>query len=100
MPEREDTRRHKTGRRPNLRLDHCRVSEPDDSNASGYVVTIEGVNLRRAISPPTITIGGQLVRDLHFAPDGRSVTGMIDSRPASERLVVDYGFARAVLNPE
>jgi hypothetical protein len=77
------------------------VQEPVDSaGTSGYAVTIDGVNLHRANSPPTITIGGQHVRDLHFAPDGRSVTGTVDSRPADARVVVDYGFARAVLEAE
>lgn len=94
-----DSRRHKDGRAGWIRLDRCTVDERPDDAAGGYPVTIEGVNLRRAISPPRVTIGGQPVRAMRFAPDGRSITGVVDEPPADERLVVDYGFTRAEMGP-
>ena len=97
MSEEPDDRRHKFGRRPWVRLDDYVVKKTSDSSER-YEVKITGVNLRSAISPPTITVGGQQLRDVRFAPDGRSVTGMVQKIPEVEEVVVDYGFMRAELN--
>lgn len=93
-----DSRHHKDGRSGWLRLDRCTVDEKPDKTRNGYPVTIEGVNLRAAISPPTVTIGGQRVHELHFAPDGRSITGLIKEPPEDRQVIVDYGFARGELS--
>ena len=98
MSDLPEKRKHKTGKRPWVRLDSCTVDEPR-KDCSGYRVKIEGVNLRRAISPATVTVGGQLLREMEFASDGRSITGVLAKAPEDERVVVDYGFARAELSP-
>jgi hypothetical protein len=101
VPEGGDSRKRKHGRRPWLRLDRWTV-EPmaEQAGPDRYRVRIEGVNLRGAVSPPRITVGGQLLRALRFEPDGRAVTGEIDQPPEHRRVIVDYGFARAELDDE
>lgn len=95
----EDQRHHKSGRRPWLRVDGV-VVDKRSTKTGGYRVKIEGVNIRGAISPPTITVGGQHVTEMQFAPDGRSMTGVIHDLPANEYVVVDYGFAKTVYDPK
>jgi len=95
--QRNDTRRHKHGPTGWLRLDQCSVDSKSGEKGRGYPVTIEGVNLRGAISPPAVTVGGRRVHNLEFAPDGRTIRGVVDEPPESEHVVVDYGFARAEL---
>lgn len=81
--------------KPWLRLDRVRIEELKDGK--GWVVIIEGVNLRSAVSPPAITVGSKPLEQVRFAPDGRSIRGIVPYRPSDLRVVVDYGFARAEL---
>ena len=60
----------------------------------GWAVTVRGANLRLAIVPPDVTVGGQRVRDLRARRDGRLLRGVIDARPHGDHIVVDYGFMR------
>lgn len=63
----------------------------------GYAVVIEGFNLYGAISPPKVTVGGIPLEHPEFYPNGRFIRGKLSRKPQSDRVVVDYGFARAEL---
>lgn len=91
-----DNRRVKKGRRPWIRIDACTVA--CNKNAAPYPVKIEGFNLRPGISPPIVTVGGQPLRELEFALDGRSIKGVLTDVPKGTRCIIDYGIAVAELD--
>jgi hypothetical protein len=81
------------GRKPGIRIDDVTIREMPEYRGC-YQVRISGHNLRMAISPPRIEVGGVPLEDLTFDKDGRAVSGTLACKPESERVVVDYGFAR------
>ena len=88
--EREDPM---AGRRPWIRVDGADL-RPDPDREGHYDVRIRGHNLRMAISPPRIEIGGVALRDLSFAEDGTAIRGTLARKPENDQVIVDYGFAR------
>ncbi len=80
------------GRRPELRAKRGTLTPA--VGPRGYLVHVEGVGLSPALSPPTVTVGGQAVTKLRFGPDGTTLDGFVAANPRDDRLVVDYGFAR------
>jgi hypothetical protein len=78
-------------RRPQVRIDRCTIQVLD----RGYAAIIEGFNLRQAISPPQVTVGMVPADSLVYARDGKQLRAILKKKPASDRVVVDYGFARA-----
>jgi hypothetical protein len=80
------------GRRPWIRVDDARIEE-DTERSGRYRVTISGHNLKMAISPPRIQVGGVDLRDVTFDPGGKQVTGTLPEKPESDEVTVDYGFA-------
>jgi len=79
-------------RKPGIRLDRCSVKSL--GRRAGYQVAIEGFNLHMAIAPPHVTVGGVVLQQLEFQPDGRVIRGVLARKPRSRRVAVDYGFAR------
>jgi hypothetical protein len=80
------------GRRPWIRLDAARIEE-DTEHPGYYRVTISGHNLKMAISPPRILVGGVELTDVRFDPGGKQITGTLAKKPESDEVTVDYGFA-------
>jgi hypothetical protein len=87
-----DTTDEHAERGPWIRLDDVHLSEQEDG--TGYEVVIEGVNLRSAVVPPRVTVGGLPLEEQSVSPDGRSIRGQLRKKPDSLHVVVDYGFAR------
>ena len=83
------------GRRPWIRVDSADLRE-DPKRAGAYEVRIRGHNLRMAISPPRIEIGGVPLRRLSFDEDGTEIRGALEQKPENEHVIVDFGFARDV----
>ena len=81
------------GRRPWIRVDGARIDK-DPDRSGRYRVTISGNNLKMAIAPPRIVVGGVQLRDVAFDPAGKQITGTLARKPKSDEVVVDYGFAR------
>ena len=80
-------------RKPQVRIDRCTVRKLEGDR--GYEATIEGFNLRQAISPPQVIVGGVPAEALTFEPDGKQLRVRLKREPGDDRVVVDYGFARA-----
>jgi hypothetical protein len=80
------------GRRPWIRLDGATIAERPD-RAGAFQVRITGHNLKMAISPPRILIGGVELTSLSFDPEGKAITGTLSKKPESDQVTVDYGFA-------
>lgn len=102
MPSKEPDEPTPTDDRPHrgpwIRLDDLELTEREDGR--GYDVVIEGINLRSAVVPPQVTVGGTALEDVSVAPDGRTITGRLTDEPADRHVVVDYGFARDELADE
>lgn len=81
------------GRRPWIRLDEAQIEE-DPERSGQYRVTISGHNLKMAISPPRISVGGVELENLSFDPGGKHITGTLPKKPESDEVTVDYGFAK------
>lgn len=101
-PERRpDGRRHKHGRAGWIRVDGVEIQEGRTRRGErAYSVRIRGVNLRGAISPPRVEVGGQVLEEMSFAPDGRTLSGIVRDKPVAEHVVVDYGSVRAELRED
>lgn len=84
-------------REPRIRIDGVEISAVDGGRR--YAVVIFGFNLHAAISPPRVTVGGLDLEAMTFSPDGRTIGGILPSPPGNQRVVVDFGFARAELDP-
>lgn len=80
------------GRRPWIRVDGAQLGEAA-TPAGAYRVRISGHNLKMAISPPRILVGGVELTDLEFDPDGKHIAGTMSQEPDSDEVHVDYGFA-------
>lgn len=80
-------------RRPQVRIDRCTIQALD--RGEGYAAIIEGFNLRQAISPPRVTVGGVPADSLSYARDGKQLRVLLKQKPDGDRVEVDYGFARA-----
>jgi hypothetical protein len=65
------------GRRPWIRVEGADLTA-DPKHEGGYEVRIRGHNLRMAISPPRIEIGGVALRHLSFADDGTAIRGTLE----------------------
>jgi hypothetical protein len=89
-PQRDDPM---AGRRPWIRVDSADLKE-DPRHEGAYEVRIRGHNLRMAISPPRIEIGGVPLRHLSFDDDGTEIRGILEQKPENEQVIVDFGFAR------
>ncbi len=76
-----------------VRIDHCTIQELE--SGKGFEAIIRGFNLRQAISPPQVTVGGVPADSLRFSRDGKQLRVMLKRKPRSSRVAVDYGFARA-----
>lgn len=87
----EERRKLLTARAPTVRIDRC-VVQQDEKGV--YRVEIEGFGLRPAISPPSVTVGGQELEEWTWEPGGKRVSGILRGRPADDRVVVDLGYAR------
>src|SRR5215813_5487202 len=81
--------------RPRIYVHATQVQETADGK--GYAIRIEGNNLHAAIVPPKVTVGGEIVADLKFSGDGRSISGTVGKKPRDSHTIVDYGFARGEL---
>lgn len=80
------------GRRPWIRVDSADLRE-DPKREGAYEVRIRGHNLRMAISPPRIEIGGVSLRHLSFDRDGTEIRGTLEQKPENDRVIVDFGYA-------
>lgn len=80
------------GRRPWIRLDDAQIVE-DRERSGEFQVTISGHNLKMAISPPRVSVGGIELEHLSFEPGGKQITGVLRNKPGSDEVIVDYGFA-------
>jgi hypothetical protein len=94
----QERRKRAASRATALRVDRCEVSRSADK--ATYKVVIDGFNLHPAIAPPRVTVGSVRVEGLRFQPDGRRIEGVLKERPRPGPVVVDYRFARAVLERE
>ena len=81
------------GRRPWIRVDDARITEAKGGPQGRWDVTISGHNLKMAVSPPRITVGGVPLMRPVFEPSGKLITGTLTEEPATDEVVVDYGFA-------
>jgi hypothetical protein len=82
-------------RAPIVRIDRCYVKPVSNKKKRSYDATIEGYNLHQAISPPSVTVGGVMLKNIRFQDDGTAIRGTLSKRPRDRMVVVDYGFARA-----
>jgi len=80
------------GRGPWIRVDNAQIVEIPKL-PGGYRVSISGHNLKMAISPPRILVGGVELENLEFNPNGKQITGTLSEKPESGEVTVDYGFA-------
>jgi hypothetical protein len=93
VPDTDERSDPMAGRRPWIRVDSADLRE-DPKQAGAYEVRIRGHNLRMAISPPRIEIGGVALRYLSFDPDGTEIRGTLERKPESDQVIVDFGYAR------
>ena len=80
------------GRLPRIRVDDAHVAQ-DPDREGGFRVSISGHNLKMAISPPMIRVGGVELTDLKIDPGGKQITGTLTRKPESDQVTVDFGFA-------
>jgi len=80
------------GRRPWIRLDGAEVAKATEGDYP-IAVTIHGHNLKMAISPPRIEIGGVPLENISFEDGGKTIRGILSRMPEDDRVLVDYGFA-------
>lgn len=92
-PERERGDDPMVGRRAWIRVDHAKIMD-DEQYEGRYQVQITGHNLKMAISPPRIEVGGVPLENISFEGEGKIITGTLVRQPEDNRVVVDYGFAR------
>lgn len=88
-----DRQQRIAARGPQVRIDRCTIQALD--REEGYTAIIEGFNLRQAISPPRVTVGGVSAHALTFDRDGKHLRVLLKQLPDGDRVEVDYGFARA-----
>ena len=81
--------------RYSIRIDAATI-EPQE-NKDGYRVVIEGFNLYPRISPPLVTVGGVMLEQIKYEPNGRSINGRLKEKPDNGTVKVNYGFASAEL---
>jgi hypothetical protein len=80
------------GRRPWIRVDGAQAVE-DREHSGQFEVRISGHNLKMAISPPRVEVGGVPLEHIVFEESGKVITGRLSRRPPGDRVIVDYGFA-------
>jgi len=91
-----DDRKRAAQARPRIRIDSLELTTHPDGR--GYLVVLKGYGLYRAITPPSLTVGGAHVQELQFQADGLLLRGVTPSKPATMHAILDYGFTRVESN--
>lgn len=83
----KDRQKQFAARAPRFRIDRCELKR----GKGGYTLVVEGIGLRPAVSPVSVTVGGKPVTDMRFQPDGRQMTAALEKAPKDRNVVIDLG---------